>query len=50
MVELIDGELVAAEDERDDEKSVRVLENERGDEKSARVLGEKGAMNEGGAK
>ena len=50
VVELIDGELVAAEDERDDEKSVRVLENERGDEKSARVLGEKGAMNEGGAK
>ena len=50
VVELIDGKLVAAEDERDDEKSVRVLENERGDEKSARVLGEKGAMNGGGAK
>ncbi len=50
VVELVDGELVVVENERDDERSERVLENERGDERSMRVLNEKSVVDERNAK
>ena len=56
VVELANGELVAVENVRGDEKSERVSENGRGDEKLARALDGRGtmdkrsAMNERGAK
>lgn len=56
VVELVDGELVAVEDERGDERLARALENVRSDESSERVLDgrsamdKRGAMNERGAK
>ena len=43
MVELVDGELVAVEDERGDEESARVLDG-RG------AMDKRGAMNERSAK